>query len=100
MTWERYVLFALAITPACAVATDPAEEPTEQLVPEPEPAERDTPDNSSAPTCTPDVAYDVGGKIVVVPGYCPERAFERPTIGDPDPSLPWVPGSERAWDLK
>lgn len=43
------------------------------------------------PECYPTVIYDIGGTLVVVPGYCAMRRFGKPVIGDPDPTgLEWL----------
>ena len=81
------VLVVLATVLGCAVET--ADETTADSAYEPA-RNYDVPGTPVEPNddsrCVPDITYEIEGQAVTVPGYCPERGLERPTIGDPDPS--------------
>lgn len=90
----KALLFLVLLT-GCAVGVDPVDAdvtqsaPTNGYVPSPT-----TEPPTERPGCHPNTIYNIGGELVVVPGYCHQRQLKRPTIGDPDPSFGWEDVSE------
>ena len=89
--WTAMIAALSALS--CAVET--AEPVTDEAIEEPvydqAPVEAG---NNARPGCHPDVVYTIGGALVTVPGYCAQRHFEKPVVGDPDPSFGWEDVSE------
>ena len=88
-SYIRFLMLAMTVG-GCALDPYGTVEPDRPFG---EPAEEPAPtvpaETGDRPDCYPDVVYEIGGELVVAPGYCAERSFGRPVIGDPDPSVGW-----------